>query len=212
MQPLIKSLLKKYAVWWSFKPESKLKEYLEENEVWLPIYFCPQDLCSAIENVARSKLLMDQGNSQLIILDHELQECFKSRVLYVPELITECLEHICFVSSELRVTLQNNAILHDICIETPENIIFNDPSSQFWLHPEINSIINSNSSKITYSWKELNEMFLDFCTTDNNHFIRISDSIIQINSTSIMSKICPFKYFHLLQIEEFFEKNYTLFG
>jgi len=205
---VLTTLLKKYDTWWSFKSNSLLKTYLEDQGIYLQRYFCPQDLCDAIIHVAQLQSMIDPGNSNFIVLDSTLHECFKSCILYIPELSEYCQNHVTEASVDLVTELQNNAILNDLHIETPSNIIFNDPSSQFWLHPEINTLLNH--AQVTYTWKELNSIFIDFCTTNKTYFTRVNDCIYQINSSSKLYDIFKFKYFHLSQVEDILKKV-TLF-
>lgn len=210
--PTLRKLLNKFSIWWTFKPDSLLKDYLEINSFTLSTYFRPEELFDVIVEFAKTRNMIDLGNSQIIILDQKLQECFKLWVLFIPDLFLLCQDHVNIVSADQNRILQNMSITQEMCIEVPDNIIFNDPSSQFWLNPDINAIINFNnpSIKVTYSWAELNALFLNFCTTNKEHFTRIQESIIQVNYSSPLAKILPFKFFNTSQIEEILKKS-TLF-
>jgi len=210
LQPKLQKLLHKYSVWWSFKPESQLKDYLEDNDVYLNTFFRPSELYEAITSIVESTQSMkDSGNNDIVILDAKLQDCFKSWVIYKPELMTLCQEHIDILSPEMSAKLQNESIVNELCIHIPENIIFNDPASMFWLHPEINALM-SNNVIILYSWKQMYDVFFDFCTTNKTHFYPINDSIYQIDSNSMFARLFNFKYFHKDQIEDLL-KGVTLF-
>ena len=212
--PTLRDLLKKFSIWWTFKPDSLLKDYLEINDITLSTYFRPEELYDVIVEFAKTRSMIDLGNSQIIILDQKLQECFKLWVLFIPDLFLLCQDHVNIVPADQNKELQNMSIVQEMCIEVPENIIFHDPSSQFWLNPDINAIINFNnpSIKVTYSWAELNAMFLDFCTTNKEYFTRIQKSIFQVNSSLPLAKILPFKFLNTSQIKELLKKSTIFFG
>jgi len=204
--PLLQKLLNKYSIWWSFKSDSLLKEYLEEHNIYLNNYFCPSDLCNAILTIiTESPHMKDSGNSNIIVLDEKLQECFMSWIVYKPDLLSLCRQHVNIVPIETSVKLQNDSIANEIFLKTPDNVIFNDPASTFWLHPEINAVIN-NRTQVVYTWKEINDLFIDFCTSNQKHFYRVHDDIFQINANSIFASIFQFKFFHLNQIEDMLKK------
>lgn len=198
--PEVTKLLFKYRTWWTFKHNSLLKEYLEENNVILDQYFCPDSLCNAICNIAEQKNLIDNGNTNIIYADTKLQECFNLWILYIPDITDYCKGHIDVIPHGKSRVLQNRAIQKEIYVDTPENIVYNDSSSMFWLHPDINLAMN-NSAKLIYTWKELNDCFLDFCTTNKLYFTRHENSVFSINSSSCLSTLFKCKYFHQNQIE-----------
>jgi hypothetical protein len=200
--PTIKANLSKYSVWWAFKPNSSLQEYLEEHHIYLSQYFTPEELFNALTNIAESKQMFVYGNKHIIIPDNKLQECLNEWVLYCPELLTHCKNHIQNVvaNTSMFYKLQSSKINENIYFESPMDIIFNDPSSLFWIHPDINAAMNQ-TNKVVYTWKELNDLFLDFCTTDEYHFTRKTDCIFYINPSSVLSKIFKSRCFHRNQIE-----------
>ena len=51
--PEIKRLLAKYSVWWRFKPNSLLKEYLKNINLYLTTYFNPKDLYDSIQYIVK---------------------------------------------------------------------------------------------------------------------------------------------------------------
>jgi hypothetical protein len=48
------------------------------------------------------------------------------------------------VTNEKSIELLNEKIYNEMYINVPDDIIYSDPSSIFWLHPDINSIITKN--------------------------------------------------------------------
>lgn len=199
MIPELKRLQKKYSTWWTFKIDSPLPEYLKQHHVSLGQYFCPEELFNAIYSVANSNWMFEPGNSSIIVPDSALQKCFKTWIIYTPDLFKHCTEHVTSAPTDKRDELLRGAIADHFFVETPTEIVFKDPSSLFWLHPEINCIMNKNQT-IVYSWETLNTLFLDFCTTNTNHFTRLNDSIISINPLSDLGTIFKFKFFDKNQI------------
>lgn len=145
--------------------------------------------------------MFEFNNDKIIIPDQKLQQSLQSWIIYVPELKNLCLEHIIIIDNEKIPHLINENINNEYYIEIPPEIIYSDPSSMFWLHPDLNYIIN-NYSELVYSWKDLCDVFVNFCTTNKKHCVRKDDNIFMINPNSELSKFFKFKYFHQDQIEE----------
>jgi hypothetical protein len=198
--PELQKLFLKFSIWWSFKPHSTLQSYLQTNNIFLDDYFCPDQLVNVILHQARKKKMFENGNDQIIKLDIELQLCLKTQMLYTPEILEFCQEHITPVSTEMSIKLLNQAIHNELFINVPEKIIFNDPSSLFWLHPDLNKHITLNK-KIVFTWKEINDLFYDYITSENNNFIQKNETVFYINEHSELANLFTFKYFHKDQIE-----------
>lgn len=209
--PELNKLFLKYATWWSFKPNSNLQTYLHHKNIFLNPIFTPEELFTAILLIARKNNMIEIGNADIILPDIKLRECFKSWTIYIPELFQHCCEHVMFVSNEKSSELLNESIINEFYVEPPENIIYSDPSSLFWLHPDVNIYIN-NCQKIVYSWNELLGIFLDFCTTNNEHLTRKDDAIFFINNTSPLRNIFRFQYFHQNQIENILKQITKFLG
>lgn len=203
--PKIGDLLKKYQTWWSFKPDSLLKAYMEEHNVHLNHHFTPNELCYAIFTICDTNYMYDAGNSQCIVLDEGLQKCFNQWTIFTPDLQTLCEPHVNVLSYDVCLVSRNTAIMREFSIDVPESIIYNDPSSLFWIHPELNQLLNNNK-KITYSWKEINELFLDFCTSNRNFITVLHDDMFQINSWSILNQMFKMNFFHKSQIPDILKK------
>ena len=200
--PELISLQKKFSTWWSFKANSTLQDYLEHHHnIYLDTYFCPDDLFNAIFTLAKHNNMFEVGNTNIIIPDIKMQQCFKTWIIYTSDILTHCAEHVTPVSIEKTELLQNKAISSNYYVKTPTDIIYHDLSSMFWLHPTVNYIMNDNK-KPMYSWTELNTLFLDFCTTNKKHFTRCDDSSFFINSSSELASLFKFKFFHHNQIED----------
>jgi hypothetical protein len=199
--PELQMLTSKYSVWWSFKPNSILLEYLQNHNIFLDTFFCPEDLFNAILKIAENNNMFEPGNNKIIVLDKTLQLCFKAWTVYVPDILKYCSDHVLPVSKEQANYLQNESVHNEFFVNAPENIIYNDPACLFWLHPDLNSILN-NSAQIIYTWKEINILFLDFCSSNNQHFSRKDDSIFVLNPTSELSHLFKFKHFHQDQIHD----------
>lgn len=198
--PHLESLCKEYSVWWAFKPDSSLKEYFDKNHIFIDTFFCPQQLFNAILSHAEYKNMFIPGNEKVVYLNNELQHCFNCSFLFIDDLFVKCLTHVYMLEYPDIIKLKHKAIYDNIYIETPEKIIYNDPSSFFWLDPEISFVCNYN--KIMWNWNDLYAAFFDFCTTNKEHFTCINESFISINDHSILSDYFDFKYFHRCQIED----------
>ena len=197
--PELEKLESKYAVWWSFKPNSTLKKYLEEHQYYLTKYFTPSDLIDIVTDVLSNMTLA--GNSDIIELNDELQIVFDSWVIYLPNLLQEHLmSHIVIAPLEISIQLTNENIANNLYIESPYDILYKDPSSVFWINPIVDFLINKSTGNI-YSWKQILNTFTDFCTSNNEFFTRHSDYIISVNENTPLTKLFHFQYFHITQIE-----------
>jgi hypothetical protein len=209
--PEIQNLAAKYATWWSFKPNSLLKSYLEKHEYIFNTYFLPEELITTIFDIIENKYLTLDGNSDLIIPDPELQKCFPAWMILKKDIRMHCLEHIDEAPPVVSIPLQNENIANDFYVTSPVEILYMDRTSQFWLHPVLNSLLNQNK-QVAYSWNELKYMLLDFCTLNTDHFTRVNESIIYVNSDSELSNLFQFKYFHLDQIENLLKETSCFLG
>ena len=156
--PEIKRLLAKYSVWWRFKPNSLLKEYLKKNNLYLTTYFNPKDLYDSIIAIAKSKNLFDRGNKKVIVLNNKLQDCFDEWFIYTFDIFKHCLHHVDIVNKDESVKLQNRAIHNNLRLKLPNNVIYNDPSSLFTLHPQINYYLNKNDKLVYFDISQIEDI------------------------------------------------------
>jgi hypothetical protein len=206
--PRLQELVSKYAVWWTFKSNSTLKTYLEEQRYILPKYFSPNNLLDIVIDVFSNMTVT--GNSDIIELNNDLQIVFDSWIIYMPNLTKEHLmPHIIEAPMEISQQLTNEHILKDIAIESPYDILYQDPSSVFWFNPIVDFLIN-NSTGNTYAWQDMLNIFTDFCTNNKRFFTRHSDDIISVNNDTPLTHLFYFKYFHITQIETIL-RNVTKF-
>jgi c-di-AMP phosphodiesterase-like protein len=151
------------------------------------------------------------GNNSVIIPDLRLQHCFQTSVIFINDILNYCREHVIPVTNEKSIELLNEKIYNEMYINVPDDIIYSDPSSIFWLHPDINSIITKNQ-KIVFTWSELNHIFLDYVTTPNEHFIRKENSIFFIDEKSELRNIFKCQYFHQDQLENIIKQITKFLG
>lgn len=197
--PEIQYLALKFKTFWAFKPNSSLKAYMEEHQYTFKEFFLPQELLDALVDIIDTNYMTVEGNDALIIPDKKLQKCFASWMFLKKDLTSLCLNHIMVAPANVVKNLQNVYMKRDLSVNAPHKLIYDDTSSRFWIHPTLNLLMNRNKN-MSYTFEELYFMFLDFCTTDAQHFSRISEDIIVIHSHSEISKLFQFKYFHLNQI------------
>jgi len=196
----IQPLVNKSTVWWSFKPDSTLKHFLEEEHYhYMPDYFRPQEL---IDVVKMSFYWMGlENNTSLIVCNAPLQKIFHKDVIYEPELEIHLLSHINVASTEISINMQNHFIKKNLQINPSLDIIYRDPSARFYLHPVVNYSLTKNT-RLTYSWKNLLAIFNDFCLDDDVYFTRKDEDFILINPSTPISSIFNFDCFHVDQIEQ----------
>ena len=121
--PELQDLESKYSVWWSFKPNSSLKTYLEEQKYILPKYFSPTNLLNIVMDVLSNMSVT--GNSDIIELDNDLQIVFDSWIIYVPNLMQEHLmPHIIEAPAEISQQLTDEHIMKNLVIESPYDILY----------------------------------------------------------------------------------------
>jgi hypothetical protein len=209
--PELNLLATKYASWWTFKPSSLLKSYLNDREIVLDEYFCLDELQEQVEHVLRNGA--QYYNSDVILLmDEEQQKVFDSWYIFVPDIVKDHLmNHVDAAPDEISKALQNKHMTENFYIESPMDIIYKDPSSVFWLPPFIDFAINKSTGNV-YSWNRLLFIFTEFCLNNTDYFTRHSDSIISINENTHLTSFVGFKYFHLSQIELILKKIAKFLG
>jgi hypothetical protein len=204
-------LAEKYATWWTFKPLSPLKSYLNEREIVLDEYFCPNEIKEQVINVLRNA--HQYSNTDVIMLmDEEQQMVFDSWFIFLPDIVEEnIMPHIVAAPVEIAQALQNKHMTADFYMDSPLDIIYKDSSSVFWLPPSIDCVSNKSTEKFFY-WNKLLFIFTDFCLNNKNYFTRHSDTILSINENTFLTHIFGFKYFHLSQIENMLKKITKFLG
>jgi hypothetical protein len=196
--PALKSCVDKYTEWWSFKIFSPLGLYTNGR---LSTYFRPEELINLIISEAEKNHNFESGNSEIILTDENLRNSFNTDVIFVPELYALCLPHINILDDPIQIKqLRDKHSAADLWIETPYDILYLDSTAQFWLHPLFNTIIGKNV-KMSYSWKELCNMFNVYLSAPNAHFTAINESMYAVNSNSIFANEIRFRYFHKCQIQ-----------
>jgi len=75
--PELTLLATKYATWWTFKPDSLLKSYLDDREINLDKYFRPQELLKHVLNVLKKETQFS-NNNVIVLMDEEQQRVFDS--------------------------------------------------------------------------------------------------------------------------------------
>ena len=209
--PEIERLTSKYAVWWSFKPTSPLKEFLEKYHYKFEDYFLPSTLVDTLCQIIENQYMLIEGNSTLVIPDKELQSCFPAWMFLKKDLMYHCADHIIVASQETSTRLQNENIAKDFYVSSPINLLFQDSTSKFWVHPLLNTLLNQNA-QVAYSWNDLHFLFLDFCTTNSDHFSRVNENIISIHPDSELFELFRFNYFHLDQCDDILKQTIFFLG
>jgi hypothetical protein len=201
-------LVKDSEIWWTFKPDSTLKPFLEEeHHHFLPNYFRPQELIDAVK--LTFYWMSAEKNTQLIICNDAWQSIFHKEIIYEPDLEAHLLYHVDIVPKDVSISLQNNFIHQNLTINPPLDIIYKDASSRFWLHPVINYSLTKNT-RLSFSWKNLLNIFTDFCFDDDLYFKRKDEDFIEINPSTTISSIFNFNCFHVNQIEQIL-KHLTIY-
>lgn len=204
--------------WWTFKSNSLLAKYVNSfKEFSLNTYFRPDTLINCILDIATIHYLYEPGNSEILILNQELQECFNVDKIFVPELYNYCQNHVSKAGKEQQITFQNEYINNEFYVESPHDLIYTDHTSLFWIHPTLNFILNHNKKR-TYTWKELCLLFAEFLNTPNDNIECIGNNIFSIKPKSNMASLFKFKFFHkqqmipiLKQATKFLGNKTTLF-
>jgi hypothetical protein len=143
--------------------------------------------------------MLDPGNANIVILNAELQRIFGVYVIYKPEFIGLCLDHLQNAPPEQIMQLQSDTIEKLLYVKSPDDLIYDNPSSLFWVHPEINYLLNKNK-KLYHTFHDLKSIFMDFITSNPYHVSRITDSIFYIHPHSELKKVLKFSYFHVNQV------------
>ena len=206
----LKSLSDKYAVWWTFKPNSNLQTYLNDHEVSLNDYFQPEELLNVVLNLLTNETHV--SNSNVIELNEEQQKVFDAYFIFVPDIMKEhLLTQVNEAPKEISESYRNMKMLEDFYIDSPVDVIYKDPLSVFWINPEIDFALNGSTGNV-YSWNRLLFIFTELCLNRHDLFTRHSDNILSINENTSLSALFQFKYFHLSQIETILKQATKFLG
>jgi hypothetical protein len=201
--PELKHLTFKFKTWYTLKPNSLLEQYLTKKNIFLEHFFIANDLINVLELHFEKFYMNDPTNSEITILDQDLQICFNTKCVFKQDLFKYCEPHIDLVESMQE--LQSNTIFCNFYIDSPRKILYTDPFSQFWIHPLVNATIFKNK-KITYSWKELCSTFYLFLQLPNQHFTSSNNCMYELKEDSILTNLFKFKHFHISQISDILNK------
>lgn len=198
--PKLQKKIAEYEEWWIFKPNSRLASYIQKHKHMLQLYFRPTELIQIIKIIANDQNMYAVGNNDIIVLDKDLQECFNTSCIFIPRLYFFCLTHVNIVKTKKCDELKNEMIKDDFFVEVPLNIIYNDPTSKFWIPQKFITSYNYQRKKITYSWKDLNTLFVKHISKQENGIIQLNKSMFEIQSTCNFAKEFQFKFFHISQV------------
>ena len=194
----INQLSLKYNQWWMFKPESLLQKYLLEHQIILDKYFTADALCDALFHLFDLKKFEQKYNKEIVFLDDSLQLCFQTFIIYKPHIFESCGHLIQRAPLDVETKLKNENILKNLSVICSKDLVYTDPSSIFYLNPQVNKLMDTDQH--VFKWSELVIIFKDFCTTQPEHFSRQLD-FIKVKKNSLWLNLLPFRYFHIDQCE-----------
>ena len=189
-----------YSDWYTFKSNSSLKEFLEKKHIYISKYFRSFDLINAVKRATDLPFFNSQNNSQLVTLEPELQIILGQCIIYEPHIWTHLISHVQNVTILLSVSLQNEHIKKSFRIDVPDDIIYQNASSHFWLHPHVNNVLTQNK-QLLHTWNNLLSSFFDLCTEGNDYFSRENESLVRINPNTSLTPLFSFNCFHIDQCE-----------
>jgi len=202
--PSLDMALDKYSEFWSFKTDSPLQLYLTSvRDRPLEPYFVPLELIDHIIDEAHKLKLFAPGNSKIIVANQSLTNCFRTKLIYTPDLYQLCLPHVNVVSNAIKLKeLKHNHVYNELYVNPATDIVYKDPAAKFWIPPYFNAIVCKNA-KITYTWDELLNLFSTFIHTRNNHInpIHPNSLLFAINPHSVFTQDFQFKIFHTNQLD-----------
>ncbi len=146
--------------------------------------------------------MYERGNYDVMFLNEDLKLCFNTTTVYLPELYNLCLPHINVVNDTKSFLLKNDLIREEFFINPPLDIIFNDPSSKFWIPRQLINPFMCDDNQVIFTWKELCAKFLKFITSPHSSVIQMKNSMFFTNNDSIIAKRFNFKQFHKNQIPD----------
>lgn len=103
--PSLEMALDKYSEFWSFKTDSPLQLYLTSvRDRPLEPYFVPLELIDHIIDEAHKLKLFAPGNSKIIVANQSLTNCFRTKLIYTPDLYQLCFRMLtlCLMLSNLK--------------------------------------------------------------------------------------------------------------
>ena len=189
LAPKLQTFVNEHVEWWTFKTHSTLAKYLKSLNYELNVFFRPAELINIIINIANKFFLYSNYDSDLIILNKPLYDCFLCWTITRKKLHKVCLPHVISVYSKYK-HLNTEIFL----IKAPTKLIYQDVSAVYWLHPLINFHI-TNNKQITYSWNELCSLFYNFLINSKHHVKLENNDTFIVKPESFLNKDLKLKQF-----------------
>lgn len=194
-----------------FTPSSTLADYVHQKNHTLNQFFTPNELIATLEQIAMLNYMYSPGNSDIIVLDDDLSHCFGSEIIHKKDLYSLCLPYVTRVHSSKALSLKNATIANEFYVDPCTELVTQDPSSLFWMHPLFTPFIKGNRRPI-YSWNELCALFLDFALNTPTQITKINETMFSINPDSDLTHHFKFTYFHQSQIPDILKEICRFLG
>lgn len=205
--PELERLTEEYNTWWSFPPTSELADYIRSQlgDYYLQKYFTSNELLRGLDSIAVKNCMYLPGNENIMILNGPLFHCFETEVVYKKNLLDHCRPHLCRPNLDTMEQLNLKHINNELYVETSTDLITQDPTSLFWLHPSFTSIVNQRKKDL-YTWSELCTYFYNFIHTDKENIIPMDGEIFSFKKDSRLAQAFQFSHFHKDQIPDILTK------
>ncbi len=202
--PELERLTLEYETLWEFKPLSSLGQYIQSREeLTLMQPFTSNELLNVLEQISNTNF---HGNRKILLFDDQISECLGTNMLYTKKIMDVCRSHLLCISSAESLKKKNEDIEKKLKLAVPSELLTQDPTSLFWLHPFYANLLTKNSPEPLYSYTECCTLFLEFCLHSPEHIQNVNDALFEVLPTSKLADSIKFTYFHKDQIPKLLEQ------
>lgn len=165
--------------------------------------FTSNELLNVLERISNTSF---HGNRSILLFNDQISECLGTNMLYTKKIMDVCRAHLLCISTAESLKKKNEDIEKKLKLTVPPELLTQDPTSLFWLHPFYASLLTKNSHEPLYTYTECCTLFLEFCLHSPDHIRNIDDSLFEINPKSKLNNTLKMTYFHKDQIPNIMEQ------
>lgn len=207
--PELQKTYNRYAFWCTLKESSPICKILKAYNTVLPVPMTMENLTRVLTDIFHDQDMLSKNNPQIVILNKQFQDIFPDHLVFLPDLEKLLIPHIHICPQYLCRNVQSDMITEDLYITSPSDILYEDPTSLFWLQDDLNMLLNKKQ-KITYTWAEILTIFKNYIVTNKQTYLKgQDDNIIWLTSTPLYN-FFPCTHLDLSQIETLL-KEHTIF-
>lgn len=198
-----------YYSWYILKETSPIKDLLKTYKIPLPVPMTLKTLKEALIKIFHDQDMFAKNNQQIVILNKEFQGIFPDNLVFLPELHRLLYAHVEPCSEPLGISTQSAVITEELDIMVPSDILYQDPSSLFWIPDNLNLLLNDRQ-KLAYTWIEILNLFKSYIAANLKTYMKNSE-FISLTSTPLY-EFFPCTHIHPSQVETLLKEHAVFIG